>query len=1324
MRRGGGYLITILIVTFILMLIVRADYDSSDATSNSEWRGYGRITNNNRYYSGFVAPNISQIVSTNYTMPGNVQTGPVVANGYLYFVSGTGNKLFQMNYSNISQQIANFTTSGNANYAPALTNDYVYVTGGSVIHQVNASNVSQQIANFTAAATITNPLVVNESLYFIAGTRVHQLNSSNISQQITNYTSAQTLTDSASYGYGNIYVSDSSTSFIIRQLNASNISQQINTGSSGGRYITTTATIANGYAYICNTRYLQQVNATNVSKTIGGFYHNPDLSISCSSSTVANGYAYLASSNGNLYQANASNLSIGAIGSYNIGSLGYNNWITVTNTSVFVAQTSGNLYQLDATNISRLIGKFNLGTTPVGPTIVDGKILFSKQTNILYQLYLSTPSTTQNSPTNGYQINNSLNLTFSCTASYDVLANISLYITNNQNTSFSLNQTTDITGSTNTTIWNLGLAGGNYTWNCLTYGADGNYSWGNNRSITLDTIAPTINITSPTNNTNISNNQVGINYTANDTYLQSCWYSNDTWTYNYTLTCGINITVTWSEGQHNITVWANDSLGNTNKTVIRFFIDSIKPTINFTNPTDENNSIFDRNWTIINVTSTDTNLANITVYLFYSNGSIMNRTKTNTSPNYVNITRLLNGIYYFNATATDTTNNINYTETRIINISYNIDITAPNISIVTPTETNNTQKTARSILVNITANDINIFNITINLYNTTAKINTTNTTSSPLYINFTVNYDGIFYFNATATDSQNNKNYTETRQVIIDSTAPTISILSPTNSTYNNSTIIFNVTTNENATVWFTMNNGTTNTTMFANSTRTGFNYTQNSLNDTNYNFTVYANDSLGNTRTGSILFSVYTQDSDSDGILDTNDTLIGNESNINNNGLSNINITIGNQNTTGIFSDLREVLIRDGSTILINFSNNFSSTTLNLTKIFIQKTNEVLIINFSDQNHSKKTVYFDDNSFSGLCIKDDIVSSSSDISTACTGSNELNFVLCIGNSTGFTSGGITCVDEGNRFIITNLTHSGIRGITASSSSSESASSAASGSGGSCTNSWDCTSWSFCTENNTQTRTCQLRIPRGCLPAGNKPQESRTCPQALFDLLIEVKNTKKILSDYLSINVSLKEMNNKEKKDIKIEYLIIDKENKSYYNEEETRAVEESLSFIKEIKISKLKPEEYIILVRVRYGNNQAAEASKNFIKKKNTNYYYLIISAVIITLLFLIIRNNKMLIKFYKIKRGLIRTIKDTHKNKGLNKKIIKINSITEKQELKESSIKVEEKPKDNKFEVSTENKQTEEKIIPENEVDIYYERQIKDDKKEADNKTKNDQL
>lgn len=116
-------------------------------------------------------------------------------------------------------------------------------------------------------------------------------------------------------------------------------------------------------------------------------------------------------------------------------------------------------------------------------------------------------------------------------------------------------------------------------------------------------------------------------------------------------------------------------------------------------------------------------------------------------------------------------------------------------------------------------------------------------------------------------------------------------------------------------------------------------------------------------------------------------------------------------------------------------------------------------------QNDHNKTIYIEDNSFVGLCVKDADVNDISEISDTCTDSNEYNFSSCIGAIQDIN--GIICTDLGSIIKIENLRFSAVKGTLASNSTVNNNPIAVGG----CTPIWSCTSWSNC-DNNTQQRIC------------------------------------------------------------------------------------------------------------------------------------------------------------------------------------------------------------------------------------------------------------
>ncbi|MBS3136244.1 hypothetical protein J4401_04765, partial [Candidatus Woesearchaeota archaeon] len=276
------------------------------------------------------------------------------------------------------------------------------------------------------------------------------------------------------------------------------------------------------------------------------------------------------------------------------------------------------------------------------------------------------------------------------------------------------------------------------------------------------------------------------------------------------------------DGIYSFNATAKDGNNNINSTGTRTVtIDTTLPTIQFVFPTDTNNSVFSRNYTLVNVTATDTNFANITIYFFNSSRNLLNTTNISASPFFVNFSNLNEGTYYFNATAKDKANNINSTETRTVIM----DIAPPTINFVSPSEPNNSVITRPNIAVNVTASDANLKNITIFLYNSSGLRNLTITLTSPNYVNFTELSDDVYYINATAIDTGNSINATETRIVRVDTLIPTINLVYPTrgnNSFVNVQDISVNVTSidssMDNITIYFFNSSGLRNQTFIATS--------------------------------------------------------------------------------------------------------------------------------------------------------------------------------------------------------------------------------------------------------------------------------------------------------------------------------------------------------------------------------------------------------------------------------------------------------------------------------------------------------------------------
>ena len=483
------------------------------------------------------------------------------------------------------------------------------------------------------------------------------------------------------------------------------------------------------------------------------------------------------------------------------------------------------------------------------------------------------PGITLNRTGNNEHVNNTNNVTLNFTAidDFNLTLGCSLYINGN------LNQTNGSVQNNTLTNFNLNVTLGIYSWfvNC-TDGTMSNVSETRAFSVN-DTILPAIYFTSPTDNSGyfLNRSYALANATATDANLASINIS----IYDYAgalIASSINaaspLFANFSglfQGIYYFNATAYDLGGNSNSTETRnVTIDTTVPPVSFSPPTDVSGSVVNRSFILVNVSSSDINLLNITIRLYNSSNSLINSTAIGTSPYFVNFTNLADGQYYFNATAYDLAGNQNSTETR--NVS--IDKVIPVINFVPPTDISGTLVNRSYALANVTATDANLANITVFLYNSSnTLVNSSTGTTSPLFANFSGLFQGIYYFNATAYDLGGNSNSTETRNVTIDTLLPALAVQSPINTNYTTTLIDLNYTASDINLdkCWYT--NVTGNTLPLSSCNNVSFTALQgvNSI-------TVYANDSANNINSSQISFFV---DSLPPGIQNIVVTAITNES-------------------------------------------------------------------------------------------------------------------------------------------------------------------------------------------------------------------------------------------------------------------------------------------------------------------------------------------------------------------------------------------------------------------------------------------------------------
>lgn len=148
-------------------------------------------------------------------------------------------------------------------------------------------------------------------------------------------------------------------------------------------------------------------------------------------------------------------------------------------------------------------------------------------------------------------------------------------------------------------IWNISINPSTFTktlpqnstkWNCQACDSDGDCAFASsNYTITIDSIAPVITITggNGTNNLGVLNQNHTINFTATDLNLDKCWYYNGT--VNKSLSsCSLNhLNKTIDRLSDNITLFANDTLGNTASQFVEWDFKVLKNNETYLNQTVE-----------------------------------------------------------------------------------------------------------------------------------------------------------------------------------------------------------------------------------------------------------------------------------------------------------------------------------------------------------------------------------------------------------------------------------------------------------------------------------------------------------------------------------------------------------------------------------------------------------------------------------------------------------------------------------------------------------------------------------------------------------------
>ncbi len=374
---------------------------------------------------------------------------------------------------------------------------------------------------------------------------------------------------------------------------------------------------------------------------------------------------------------------------------------------------------------------------------------------------------------------------------------------------------TNVSGNWNTNLDLTRLSEGRQTMTVVANDTGGNYNRSQFIDFVVDRTAPNITVLSPLpdrNFTRTADNQT-FNITVREALLTVGMVL-----FNFDNASGTNFNVTainqsgnWiasynvsslTEGAQIVTIIANDTVGNYNRTVnITFTIDFTAPTITANSPAADRNFTFLSSNQTFNVTIRDNLLSLYGVLFSFDNstGTGFNLSAANQSGYWIisyNVSVLGNGSHVLAIFANDTAGNLNNTQ----NITFTIDIFSPIVTLNRPIDRGNSSSS--SVTFNCTSQDNReLFNVT--LYgnwtgswhaNETTKINgTTNESTFSKTL-----ADGNYRWNCLTADADGYiafapANFTMT----VDTTLPFISSISSGTPTATAATITW--TTNENA---------------------------------------------------------------------------------------------------------------------------------------------------------------------------------------------------------------------------------------------------------------------------------------------------------------------------------------------------------------------------------------------------------------------------------------------------------------------------------------------------------------------------------------------
>jgi len=499
----------------------------------------------------------------------------------------------------------------------------------------------------------------------------------------------------------------------------------------------------------------------------------------------------------------------------------------INDTTKFSINTTGDLINLTTMSVGIIYVNISINDTSNNILSVIINITTLNQVHIFPNIIIVFPTNNTNTTDTDLDIN--------YTISDDISIDSCWYSNNSGLNNYSLTCGVNITSAT----WLEGLN------NLTLYVNDTNNNVNSTKvSFRLDTTYPylTENLNTQVREYKYQNLSYDINSSDSGVGVD-CFAVNDTTKFGINCAGLLINSTTLNIGTYFVNITFNDTLNNTNSTILQVNVSDTTPPIFTGYPTTSSLEL--------NITDWDDNyvaIDNDAVSCFAVNDTT--KFQINCTGNIKNATRLGNGTYFVNVTVNDTFNNINSTITQIDvidSISPYWLSTPSNVSIYTNQSVQQDYDAFDDGVNYLTYTINNTINFNIN--STGGLTNITTLSATIYYINLSVNDSNGFEISTIILVNVSNQ---------VDTTLPKIDILTPiNNSNYSYKQIEFSINATDDIAVnscWYTNNSGLTNYSTSPPCTIWGRSWLEG-IN----NVTVWVNDTSGNENHSSVTFTVDT---------------------------------------------------------------------------------------------------------------------------------------------------------------------------------------------------------------------------------------------------------------------------------------------------------------------------------------------------------------------------------------------------------------------------------------------------------------------------------